>query len=106
MNTERDKFLTEAMGECWHNLGEKYTTEIGWCIKCCTWHKHNHNFSIWSGFGKLWEWAQKQEWWKSFVWVHGDSTRAKYRKESTFSVKFLHPDRFADALYQFLKERP
>ena len=63
-----------------------------------------NDFSTWQGFGKLWEWAIKQEWWQSF----GDTV--VYADHVDFDVTicnlehFIHPDRFADAVYAFLKE--
>ena len=57
------------------------------------------DFSTWEGFGLLWEWARKQEWWKR-----------------EFSIKFtenerwvddmhINPEKFAMAIYNFLKNR-
>lgn len=55
MNIERDKFLTEAMGECWH---DKAITNgiLSECSKCKVLHSYlytNADFSTWKGFGKL-----------------------------------------------------
>ena len=98
---ERDKFLTEAMGECWHEW-EGHVSDYKRCMKC---HKDggypegfrvrliNNNFSIWEGFGKLWEWAQKQEWWEGYL---ADAI-PKY-----IAVCYVNPDRFADAVYEYL----
>jgi hypothetical protein len=106
---ERDKFLTEAMGECKHELG---SFQIGLniivgCKKCklerskCV----STDFSSWEGFGKLWEWCKKQEWWKVWrgtryasyeLWCWDGNTC--YLREN-----FLHPDTFADAVYVYLK---
>ena len=58
-----------------------------------------NNFSTWEGFGKLWEWAQKQKWWDDFWWSPngiGDGTQE--------DIYFVHPDRFADAVYEYLQE--
>jgi len=68
MNTERDKFLTEAMGWPWHEVVSidnfKVTCSCGMSgyMNPCD----NLNFSTWDGFGKLWTWAQKQEWFDLF----------------------------------------
>ena len=59
MNTERDKFLTEAMGEQWHeNTGETAGNNvIGFTLCSCGkwWGQfgclENTNFSAWTGFG-------------------------------------------------------
>lgn len=94
MNTKRDKFLTEAMEEEF----SQYTHEI---------YKEN-NLSTWEGFGKLWEWAQKQEWWKEFCFSPiGDGYHcyivSKGLDKFAIGCAYIHPDRFADAVYQFLK---
>jgi hypothetical protein len=102
VSIERDKFLTEAMGECWH--------EWYWF----NYHKHkckncnidavynnysqleiatkNINFSTWEGFGKLCEWSEVQEWWETFV----------YRNLPT-DHSFVKPDKFANKIYSYLK---
>ena len=102
--SERDKFLTEAMSKCWHEGTSR-------CRKC---HARYHlvpthpDFSTWPGFGLLWEWAQKQEWWWNF------SCKLLYSKEShdhltkddydaVIYERYIHPSRFADALYEYLK---
>lgn len=98
--SERDKFLTEAMGECWHDmiyneLGDRYS-KLYMCMKCT--HQDNsitldNDFSTWEGFGLLWEWSQKQEWKANFSYRVG------------FREYLVNPDRFADAMYAYLKER-
>lgn len=156
MNTEQDKFLTDALEECWYepsNLScgttncdktephdlhcwvcsgplivntsrEAYITNKYHSATFCDAHKcqeaadyrdslscgvppveikrrlnggirnSNIDFSTWEGFGKLWEWAKKQEWWhKEFLY-----------KQYMGDLKLIHPDRFADAVYTFLTE--
>jgi hypothetical protein len=58
------------------------------------------DFSTWTNFGKLWEWAQGQEWWSWFVHEYIFDSMEGFQ-----DLSLIHPDRFADALYQFLKER-
>jgi len=106
MNMERDKFLAEAMGECWHesNWGQTNCKHCGRTNdpRYFDFNAQNSSFSTWEGFGKLWEWAQKQEWW-TYIGFIGNYT------EQNTSVEFLHkdciinPDRFADAVYDYLK---
>jgi len=94
MNEERDKFLTQAMGYRFievipgFEISLERFPEFG-----------KETFSEWEWFGLLWEWAQKQEWWINALELwdcsHG----------YMISFRLIHPDRFADALYQFLKER-
>ena len=64
----------------------------------------NPDFSTWQDFGQLWEWAIKQEWWFQF------KISLKYipEKHELYGVvdveKYISPDKFADALYEYLKE--
>jgi hypothetical protein len=116
MSEDRDKFLTDAMGECWHewkNLGDgcqigddisppSWTDDFK-CLRCdcksyagkpCTPAQSDYDFSTWTGFGKLWEWARDQEWWEEFRHIWDDRVYG-----------IIHPDTFADIVYGFLKER-
>lgn len=111
MNTERDKFLTEAIGECWHKM---HYADGGWhCFTCKTegcednpyqvYHQ-NINFSTPDGFFKLWNWSQKQEWWDIFImrnrgcWDDGEDN------SPTINSYLINPDHFADTVNVFLKE--
>jgi hypothetical protein len=94
MNEERDKFLCERMGMIWHEEGRYYANPQ-------TGIPYVPDFSTWPGFGLLWEWAIKQhDWWTLF-------------KENFFFVypvtrgieDLINPDRFANALFEFLKKR-
>lgn len=75
---ERDKYLTEKMGYCWHD-----------------WHT---DFSTWEGFGKLWEWCTKKASPMLFeameISFNGDM----------ITQDIINPDKFADAVYEFLKQ--
>ena len=105
MTTERDRFLTEAMGECWHEEDDAFPNRYV-CIHC----KRSwpfgipiNNFPAWTGFGKLWEWAKEQDWWERFT---NYNFVAFYSHDSRgIDLQLIHPDRFADAVYTFLKER-
>jgi hypothetical protein len=96
-NIERDKFLTEMMGECWHEQGKANYAGgmfLFWtCAKCKEGFKKSdiNDFSAWEGFGKLWEFAIKQDWWQGFL-----------NKQTT---EIINPDRFSNAVYEFLKEK-
>jgi hypothetical protein len=83
---ERDKFLTEAMGinGGWYN--HEYVQKWGII-----------DFQKWAAFGMLWEWAQKQEWWNDFF------QSSCYEANDWFQL-LINPDRFANAVYEFLKE--
>lgn len=118
MNTERDKFLTEAMGECWHDLiWDEWRGRYIQCSLCdldvedtyddysCHYHdKYNTDFSSWKGFGKLWEWAQQQDWWFDtvrwdfYVDEDGITNGANFIQES-----LVNPNAFANAVYDYLK---
>ena len=102
MNTERDKFLTEARGECWHEFSSTAVTSS--CYKCCRILPACTfiDFSTWEGFGKLYSWCKEQEWWTMFCYYRfGDGNYIGYKV-----FEFIEPDRFADAVYEFLKDTP
>jgi hypothetical protein len=113
MNIERNRFLTEAMNECWHEFlqvpkpFDEGTKESDICAKCGEEKPVAYNnFSTPDGFFKLWSWAQKQEWWADvvrwdfFIDEEGITNGANFIQEA-----MIDPDRFADAVYQFLKEK-
>lgn len=97
MNTEeRDKFLTETMGLCWHESKQFIWGSAVWkeCTKCKTKKKlKNNNFSTWEGFGKLYEWL---------IWSkYGDEFLNDYFLFPTH----MNPDNFANAVYEYLKDK-
>jgi hypothetical protein len=95
ITTTRDKYLTEAMGyESYLGL-ERYVHPEKPYLEFSE-PKEGINFSSWYGFGKLWEWSQKQEWRKDFF------ERVDYWHDDLDEI--INPDRFADAVHKFLKE--
>ena len=123
MNIERDKFLTETMGECWHEWAEDChdacSAYTRWtCTKCGETDSHadidvrvyevkpyQNNFYTWEGFGGLWEWSQKQKWWVNFVIkVDSGDLQGNFCIDDYFPALLIHPDHFADAVYEYLKE--
>ena len=107
---DRNQFLTEKMGLKYHKVIREFN-EFGYLTYECScgltysWHQQcgeNINFSTWEGFGKLWEWCLKQEWWDDFVFTNasGYAPHAKY--QWYLSQHIIHPDRFADAVAKFL----
>jgi hypothetical protein len=105
MNTKRDKFLTEAMGECYHDFVIDHSAINPYkCKKCDFWHgiKLQNDFSTWKDFGKLWEWTQKQDWLEKFL---RSSMPFMYQCSTDNLQIFTHPDKFADALYDFLNQK-
>lgn len=101
MNTERDKFLSEKMGQCCtfnpdHN---------GECLECDCWYSDHipTNFSTWEGFGKLKEFMCNHPRHESFYDNYLDSLTENAESISeTFSR--ISPNEFADAVYGFLQE--
>jgi len=101
-NIERDKFLTEAMRECWHDWRKSDV-----CNVCNDFFQRkqpcfNLSFSTWEGFGKLWEWVQKQEWFCDFYWYYLITDDG--RDEHLVHIAKINPDCFALAVYEYLKE--
>ena len=110
MNQERDKFLTRAMGKCWHegiktiHGGKHGHVAVCQCTKTSIVKSTRElngsdfvfsqdiNFSDPSGFFILWNWAKEQSWWGA-KW--GNTTIAQYH---------INPDNFANAVYTYLKE--
>ncbi len=100
--SERDKFLTEAMGGCVFSPKDEDYMLCGKCGCDIMSGIHDNYFSTWRMFGSLWEWAQEQEWWGYFV------ARMMTKETCTLDSilnKFIDPDRFANAVYEFLKDR-
>jgi hypothetical protein len=104
MNIERDKFLTEAMGECWHEWVET-NDEWGelYCSKCNTMMSDClkfvdtfHKYSEWDGFGKLITWVRQQEWYERFH-VETNGSIESWRNY------LIDPDELACAVYVYLK---
>jgi len=113
MSQDRDKFLTEAMGECWHNeyrqigqtFEDRYETFV--CLSCNKASAYSpslprNNFSTWEGFGKLWEWAVKQEWWHNFQLHYLKGTFGV--SPDFFRKRLINPDKLANAIYEFIQD--
>jgi hypothetical protein len=122
--SERDKYLTEAMGMCYHENRNVYWDDDLHedsriiCKHCSKINTNNSNFSTWEGFGKLWEFCQEQEWWEGFLIKNEyQHTRDVYSPHKEYPYReyqetvyedmsgLINPDRFADAVYTYLKER-
>lgn len=107
-NEEINKYLTEAMGECWHEWQAISKPVHGYRYCCTKCEKmvdkklqNLTNGNLWIAFGITWGWATKQEWWGKFT--------------STFTIDgiqtpwipkgIINPTNFTKAIYEFLKER-
>lgn len=102
---EINKFLTEAMGDCYHDWEMTSDTPpfrtydckncgIGPSINP----SDNTDFLTWKGFGKLWEWAIRQEWWEKFTWFHQSM-------KDEILTELINPEKFAKAVADFLQEK-
>ena len=108
---ERNKFLTEVVGECWHEPkieGVRANSFV--CGKCNTIHCcgiENPNYSTWEGFGKLWEWSIYQDWFEDFAKYHGQVNHILMDEPSDILIHIgkINPNKFADAIYNSLKSR-
>lgn len=120
---EINKYLTETIGECWHELEKSDLGLISRCKHCdlilldCRCNPaistvRNNDFFSSEGFFKLWDWAQNQEWfgdcllWISSVRVTcgtcGEFPSKMYHEVSDIK-EIINPDRFATSVYEFLK---
>jgi hypothetical protein len=66
MQEERDRFLTEAMGQCWHDYDldkpiNTYSLEAYICEKCKGFILGNYDYTTEEDFARLLRWAQGQE---------------------------------------------
>ena len=118
--SERDKFLTEAMGECWHDWIQKTRLGSGRCICQVEGHymayenfvfhaEMNLDFSTPEGFFKLWNWAKEQEWWTIFrkSQIHRKIVKHDRGEKDIWGLipaELINPDTFANAIYNYLKE--
>ena len=95
MNEEINKYLTEAMGECWHVfklIDFEYKCRCGLDSMYPT--VTNNEFFTWEGFGKLFTWTKEQGWWIDFI--------LQQRSGVTNFCELLSPEVFAKAIYAFL----
>lgn len=101
-NDERNRFLTIAMGECWHDfdLGCPVLTCKGGgfiCGECHDFVIANNDFEREEDFSKLWEWVNS---------LPQLRERLGEGKEPLFSDRISRRE-FADRVYDLLRqERP
>jgi len=102
MKEQRDKYLTEAMGECWPDFAPN-----GFCRKCnCDKRFPYHiDFSTWQGFGKLWEFVQNRKLISEFLVWFTSRTVAQDYGSNWIRWELMTPDQRSDAVYEFLQGR-
>lgn len=117
--SERNKYLTEAMGECLHEFeqdettlaaiqynphGEDFKSYMMKCKRCGESYNpfaipiytyRPANFSTPEGVFKLWNWAIEQEWWDEF------EDEIEYACLTTI----INPDNLANAICEYLRGR-
>jgi hypothetical protein len=113
---EIEIFLTEAMGDCWHDwkvIEDTPPFRKYHCDKCDTGKINPEpytDFLTWEGFGKLWTWAIKQEWWyhfkdkmvteKYYTTAFGSS-----KGPSEINYGMINPENFAKSVAHFLQKK-
>lgn len=117
---ERNKFLTKVMDKCWHEAKYSYRDYFGIDYECecgLRWSEEdevpNLDFSTWEGFGKLLEFVisktkdddNYEEWAEQFLFTLQVTVLSIGYKIPIIPIKYINPDKFADTLYKFLKER-
>jgi hypothetical protein len=122
-NEEINKYLTEAMGECWHEAGSKrriWDARVQRDCSCGESSRWEHittdvskyrflqnDFSTWTGYGKLrgfydgWGQSRRLDFW-TFIMSH-DLDKV-YRDDWDIAIYVFHKDRLAPLMYEFLKE--
>ena len=112
MNKEINKYLTEAIGECWHTWDltlhkDNFALLTLTCKHCLVEVKRNestkfeNDFFTWEGFGKLWEWARSQEWWSDFS-RYLDTPTVECNDVTHIDFRVISPETFASSIYDFL----
>ncbi len=107
---EKNQYLTEQVGECWHINTPMKELPVGepfkQCPKCyhleCDWGDFNPDFSTAEGFFKLWNWAKEQEWFPDFL----EYSRGEHYCGVAGRIDWwlINPTNFANALTEFLEE--
>lgn len=101
------KFLTEAMGGCWHT----FIPTTSYRLKCTKCDKGINSFdresayidfSTWEGFGILLSWAKQQVWWYSFIGISSDGLA--HDDWEALAIDLVNPEAFAMAVYEELIE--
>ncbi|MCX7965040.1 MAG: hypothetical protein N2596_00245 [Syntrophorhabdaceae bacterium] len=104
MNEERDRFLTELMGQCWHDYDtdkpiNTYSLEAYICKKCKGFILGNNDFSQEEDFIRLYNWAKGQEKLKQILKDFSEQDLFDREKGAHFREKF------ASNIYAFFNEK-
>ena len=86
---EKDKLIIEELGIEWSYA--KWRASPRWCR-----------------FGIIWERAQRMGWWPRFLWfLWARPGENSYLADNLKAIPsyYVHPDRFRDALAEFLERR-
>lgn len=102
-NEARDRFLTELIGECWHDsyggkiyLPKNYSYDT--CSKCSAPTSNRPDFSTWEGFGKLKEFIDIHE--KADIIYNNYLDKiTEYTDRVSENFRRITPDSFADHVY-------
>ena len=112
---ELNKFLTEWMGDCYHEFkncmanqgGDGFICDIceesfkGTSVALIEIQTRN-DFLTWEGFGLLWGWANEQDWWDDF-WI--DNGKCDDKFEMFINETLIDPEEFAKAVVQYLEKK-
>ena len=117
MKDEDRKFLTEKMGECFHEIitEQPYRVDevdVGSLYLCSCekllqkWeisrHRaHNRTFTTWEDFGAVWKWAKKQDWWKEQVWSFDGDEQCDPME--VIETCHIDPARFPELVVEWLR---
>ena len=103
---ELNKFLTEEMGDCYHEFNSLTNNEGGTGFICDTCEESfegdvgeiklqtRNDFLTWEGFGLLWEWASTEQWCCRFL----DSLEGPLSH-------YIEPENFAKAVAHYLQKK-
>ena len=104
---ELNKFLTEEMGDCYHEFKDCMINEGGDGFICDTCGESikgtsiplikaqtRNDFLTWEGFGLLWEWASTEQWCCRFL----DSLEGPLSH-------YIEPENFAKAVAHYLQKK-
>ena len=102
MNTEKNKYLAERMGVCWHDKRWSKEVKLYKCLHCEATHTVDEqpcsrpDYFTAEGRQVLLEWAVEQGWWYKFTHEYG-CHGFQFPQDLLIPVSAL-----ADAVYEYL----